>query len=163
MHGKDAGDAFSSFNSALCDISNIFLKGSALFELSTTPRGSGKAVGNSPAHPLAGGDAGHDDALGSWGGHSLESPLPKLLKEQLLLQLRPQRQRGAAGGKLERTRGLHLRTQNLEVLTRTWRSSLTSRLPLRSCPGTEARPLLLRVVCSRWRVSVTARLSAPES
>lgn len=84
----------------------------------------GGGAGNSPAQPLAGGDAGHDDALGSRGGHSLERPLPKLLKEQLLLQLRPQRQRGAAVGKLERTRGLHLRSPKpLGVLTRSWRSA----------------------------------------
>lgn len=117
-------------------------------------------AGNSPAQPLAGGDAGHDDALGSRGGHSLERPLPKLLKEQLLLQLRPQRQRGAAVGKLKRTRGLHLRTRNLGVLTRAWRSA---HEPAWSCPGTEARLLALRVLCSQRRASVAARLSTPGS
>lgn len=44
-------------------------------------------VEHSLSHPPAGRDAGHDDALRSWGGHSLESALPKLLKELLLLQL----------------------------------------------------------------------------
>lgn len=120
-------------------------------------------AGNSPAQPLAGGDAGHDDALGSRGGHSLERPLPKLLKEQLLLQLRPQRQRGAAVGKLERTRGLHLRTRNLWGILRAHGGARTSWPPAWSCPGTEARPPLLRVLCSQWRVSVAARLSTPES
>lgn len=70
-------------------------------------------VGHSPA----GGDARHDDALRPRGGHSLESPLPKLLKEQLLLQLleaagaalRSRGRRGATGAELERTRRLHLR------------------------------------------------------
>lgn len=44
-------------------------------------------VENSLSHPPAGGDAGHDDALGSRGCHSLESPFPKLLKKLLLFQL----------------------------------------------------------------------------
>lgn len=39
------------------------------------------------AGPPAGGDAGHNDALWSRCGHSLECPLPELLKQELLLQL----------------------------------------------------------------------------
>lgn len=71
--------------------------------------------GNSPDHPPASGDAGHDDALRSRRGDRLESAPPKLLKELLLLQLieaagaalRPQGRRGATGAELERARGLH--------------------------------------------------------
>lgn len=49
---------------------------------------------NLPHHPPTGGNARHDNTLWSWGGHSLESPLPKLLKELLLSQM----QQTAAGG-----------------------------------------------------------------
>lgn len=70
---------------------------------------------NSLDHPLPGGDAGHDDAPGSRGGHSLEGSPPELLKELLLLPLLkagygallPRGGRGATGAQLEGTGGLH--------------------------------------------------------
>lgn len=55
---------------------------------------------NSLSHPPAGGDARHNHALWSRGGHSLESPFPKLLKEQLLFQLEAgTAARGSRGGR----------------------------------------------------------------
>lgn len=115
------------------------------------------------SHSPTGGDASHDDTLWSWGGHSLESPFPKLLKELLLFQLeggsaslRSQGQRGATGTKLEWTWGLHFcffapnwitfshSPDSLPSLsykrarTRYW-------LLLRNCPSTESN----RAECSR--------------
>jgi len=136
-------------------------------------------VENLLGHPPVCGDAGHNDALRSRGGHSLESPPPKLLKELLFLQLleagsdalRSKRWRGATGAELERTRGLHLwclslRTKNNIVYT------LMETLGPAGCSGAvqvlnEIFPSTVTALrdplLSKQRVNVSARLSAPRS
>ena len=114
-----------------------------------------KKVKNSLGHPPAGGDAGHDDALRSRGGHSLESPLPKLLKELLLFQLvdaagAALRSQGRRGAKLERTWGLHLCCSGaVQVLNQNTHIKKNAQ-----------QVLLRRLLVSQQRVNVSARLSA---